>query len=652
MTKKSSASEIQVLNELHPSFWDDCSAFRLHAETLDGKAQKAIVTPIAFETRTSAEDGRRLTLQYSGCTLPGTEGVSVTIELSREDAELVGTIEVRTEGVRIQRVEFPYIEWKTVDEGEALMVPAGWVGEIRRPRETIAMWVERARKSKHPFQHFAPVEGDEVLFLYPAILDMQYVILHTPGHSLYLASYSTGSDTLSFRAASIPGGLKMSVNHHPFLTKGAWKSPECAVAYLPADWHAAADLYGSHMRPKFAAAQSPRWIREDFHGWSIVIMKHEGRPPLYRFRDLPALARRLKELGIPVLHIAGWMGDGHDTFYPDYEICRDLGTAEELRAALDEIRAMGVRACLYTNGRILDPSSKFYRKGGDQTRCVSPEGKPSVETYGNSVKFEVVCPMAREFRAQLVGRIRTMVAEYGARGVQIDQIASADAVMCHNPEHGHERPSANFLPGHDLLLQEVRNAGRALDPDFFVWVEGCHERFAQYYDVSQSGDEGDGCGLDTPCPVQFPFVYPHLTVTGPASSLNLIGLTFCQGKAMDFSAGKLFDEDLTTLLKDFVAVRKALPAYFLRGVFRDSVGLDVAGAARGFRLAREDGWGDAVNLWVRGSALTQPHRAYVRQTRMPARVQGHYPEGISITEEGGWLRVEWSGPVATLTIEE
>jgi hypothetical protein len=639
-------------NEFSTSFWDTCALFRLHCQTFDTWAQKLIITPDAFAKRSTSEKGKRLTLTFAECTAPGASGLGVVVNFDREESELVGTIEVRSAGLRCERVEFPYVEWRQVDQGEALLIPAGWVGEIRRPRENIAKWVERSRTTKHGWQHFTPVEGDEVLFMYPSILDMQYMMLYTAGHCLYLASYSTGSDTLSFRASNIHDGLRLSVNHHPFLTDGTWISPQCAVAHLPADWHAAADLYAGHMRPRFSKPANPAWLREDFHGWSIVIVKFEGQPPTYRFADLPALARRVKELGIPVLHIAGWMGNGHDTLYPDYEPCPECGTAAELKAALDEIHAMGVRPVLYTNGRILDPQSKFYQNGGRDTRCVSAGGTPNVELYGNSVKFEVACPMDKRFREQMVSRVKAMVSEYGARAVQIDQISSADAVMCHNPAHGHERPSANILPGYDIMLQEIRDAGRALDPDFFVWVEGCHERFAQFYDVSQSGDETDGCGLDVPRPEQFTFVYPHLRVTGPASSSNLLCHTFCQGKAMDLSSDKLFDEDLCGLLQKFVALRKALPRYFMSGTFRDNVGLDIAGSARGFRLVRDDGKADVVNLWVTGSGPQQSNSAWVRKTRSPGRVSAHFPAGLSIAEQGEWLRVEWQGPVATISIEQ
>jgi hypothetical protein len=311
---------------------------------------------------------------------------------------------------------------------------------------------------------------------------------------------------------------------------------------------------------------------------------------------------------------------------------------------------MGVRPVLYTNGRIMDPQSDFYRSGGKSSRCISAQGAPAIETYSNSVKFEVACPMSDAFRQQMVRRVEAVVGQYGAVAIQIDQISSADAIMCHDSTHGHTRPSSNFLPGYDRLLQEVQAAGRAINPDFFIWVEGCHERFAQYYDVSQSGDEGDGCGLDVPRPEQFPFVYPHLKVTGPAGSVNLLCHSFCQGKALDIPADKLADERLCSQLRTFVALRKAMPEYFLRGTFRDNVGVDVAGQARAFRIVRDDGKADMVNLWVRGAGEDQACRAYLRATRGNGLVTSHYPAKVNIEQHGEWSVVEWTGPVAVVTI--
>lgn len=637
-----------IRNELDTSLWEACPLFRLHLTTSRGTV---VVHPGDFASDARDDAGPETTWLYSECTLDGCSGLEAVVRIARMEQELVGTIEVRSGEVRVDRVQFPYVEWNRCDSGESLMVPGGWAGELRNPRECIRRWCEKA-KTPFDFLHYTPVEDGEIVLYYPSVLNMQYVMLHTPGRVLYLGSYSTDERTLSYRLGTTRDGLRLSVNHHPYLSGATWRSPECAVALLPGDWHVAADVYASHMRDAFGPAPSPRWIQDDFHGWVQLIMKSEGKPADYTLDDLPGLARTAAELGLSVLTVAGWSGNGHDTLYPDYRPCRELGTPQEFAAALDKVRQAGLRPSMYTNGRIVDPLSEYHRSTGGASSCLSEDGVPNTERYGTSVDFEVACPHDPAYRAQMAGEIRRMLTDYGAGAVQIDQVSSGDAVMCFNTDHGHDSPSSNYLPGYRMLLQDVQRAGHEVDPDFFVWVEGCHEYLAQFYDVGQSGDEGDGCGPDSPRAEQFPYVYPHRVMTGPCGSVNTLCRTWGQGKAVDLPAGSLSNSLVVKLVRDYVALRRALPEYFVHGTFRDNVGLDVAGDARGYRIGRDDDRGDLVNLWLHGAGEDQLCSAYVRLTRDAADVTGRYPAGIEIDRQGEWLHVGWTGPIATLTIED
>jgi len=55
--------------------------------------------------------------------------------------------------------------------------------------------------------------------------------------------------------------------------------------------------------------------RGEFHGWVQVPMHIEGKPPGCRFNDVPEVMRRVLDMGHNVIHLYGWMGNGHDTLY-------------------------------------------------------------------------------------------------------------------------------------------------------------------------------------------------------------------------------------------------------------------------------------------------------------------------------------------------
>ena len=66
------------------------------------------------------------------------------------------------------------------------------------------------------------------------------------------------------------------------------------------------------------------------------------------------------------------------------------------------------------------------------------------------------------------------------------------------------------------MLGRIHELYRGLDPDFFVWAEGMHERTAQFYEVSQSHGEGGNWSAGRSVPEQFRYTYPDFLCTGQA----------------------------------------------------------------------------------------------------------------------------------------
>jgi len=630
--------------------------FRLYFETPEGAALPPVSqADLVLESEDESAAGTMLTYRGGQASL-GVE-LKVQVRMRQQGVEQISTLAVEAiRRLRLVRVQFPYVERAGVESYDHLLVGSPWGDDIPNPARTIAGFCSaQSGQPERPGRlQFIRPGLNEVFYAYPGILAMQYAVLYNPAAAFYLACYGTGDESRAL-AAGAPGAgrLALSFNHYPFLQEGSWESPPCAIAQLPGGWHAAADLYASHMGAVFTSPDTPPWLRSDFHGWVQIMMLDERLEPFCRYRDLPEIYQQVEAAGLNILHVAGWNAPYFDARYPDFDLNPELGTAEELRAALAAIQARGGRVILYTNGRLVDPASHFFRKGGADCICLNRDLQPYLEQYGTPVLFNIACPDCQAYRDHFVGVIERLIRDYGAQGAQIDQISCTQGFFCYDPSHAHPTPATNFLPGVERLLGAVRARHRQLDAEFFTWIEGCHERFGQYYDVEQGhGEVGSNWNIGELVPEMFHYTFPRRIVTGLSENVQRLCHTYAQGKPFDLYLENLQDKEFRALLGEFLALRRAHPEYFLGGVFRDCVGMETTGSVRAFQIDRAEGGGRLVNFWLPGASPAQACQALVKNPRLGWRVEALYPQNLKAAEQGDWLEVAWRGPVATLVLEQ
>lgn len=618
-------------------FNDKKPLFTIVAQALDDPANLTEITSSDFANFSQKEIGNITTLTFEGTPYSGGQSAKVIVTLKHLEQEVLGSIGIELGGGFIVRtLRFPYIVWSPVLPEDDLLMSTAWGDNIERPVKTIR---ERC--------------GGELTYFYPSMLGMQYMALYSPARCVYVSSYSTSDETFTLGAKAINDNtIALSVNHHPFIDKGTWQSPEVGFSILKGDWHAAADLYRSHTQDTFKTPDIPQWMRDEFHGWVQVGMKFENRAPNYYFKDLPEVFKLIQETGLNTMHIFGWSGHAFDTEYPEFRINPELGTEEELKSAMDSIKEMGGHAILYTNGRLVDPATDYYKNtGGEDGVCINEGGKPYIERYGTSAEFRIACPVFKPYQQQMVSEVKKIISEMGAHAIQIDQISCNWGFFCFNKQHSHPTPSTNFLPGVDAILSGVRKAHKEVDPDFFVWCEGCNERFGQYYDVNQGHGEEFTWQIGESLPQQFKYNYPDYIVTGISDGIHKLCHTYAQGKPFDFHLHNLDNGEYAGLLKSLVAVRKMESEYFLYGVFKDNVGLDVTNGAKGFVIERKDGNGALVNTWIPGAGLNTESSVSIRLAGCKQSYRAAYPSDVAIEQDGSWLNLKWRGPVVTVIFE-
>ena len=137
---------------------------------------------------------------------------------------------------------------------------------------------------------------------------------------------------------------------YPSLGPGqSWDSDEVVLLPHTGDWYAGAEAFRQFVKDRYVY-DAPRHVREALairSLWPAV----RNAPPRFRYRDLPEYAAEVADPSLGVGEVVFW----HWWLKNGYPIVLDgrLGTEEELRAALDRCREMGVPISLFVSHHIL-----------------------------------------------------------------------------------------------------------------------------------------------------------------------------------------------------------------------------------------------------------------------------------------------------------
>ena len=134
---------------------------------------------------------------------------------------------------------------------------------------------------------------------------------------------------------------------------------------------------------------------------------------VHRFDELPKLAADAKKYGITTFEILGWDMGGIDRGYPQYRPNPRLGTPEEFRKALADMRAMGVHPLIFSNVDVADTATPLFqdklkqyavdgRWAPDWTLFGWGEGTISARAGLTRSNMTLVSPAHPEFRKFLI----------------------------------------------------------------------------------------------------------------------------------------------------------------------------------------------------------------------------------------------------------
>lgn len=509
----------------------------------------------------------------------------------------------------------------------------------------VLYWPERAgRRIPDPYRQIAasaPGREPALRLTYPFPASMQWFTLNNGEEGIYVGSHDRSLMTTCLNVMTHEGGvLSASIVKYPFVAAGeTWTSEPVVVRVYKGTWHQASRTYRAWTDTWLDKPDAPAWLRRS-PGWVLPFFKGQSGHITATYSDLPGMFRQAQAAGITVLNCFGWVKQGFDNLYPEYETDEALGGEPALRTALGEVQRAGGHTILYTQGQLIDPSSDYYRKIGHAIVARDIWGYEYRESYGGggagtllnvmrNKYFGIACPSAAGWIDQLHSQLG-MVADLGAQGILFDQMGGIPPYICFSKQHPHRKPSLAVGPEKVRNMMALRKTMKARDPEFAFVIELATDCYTPYADIIHS----HGIGF-WPEPEafgeMFRYTFPEPIITnrdgGPYTRRAQLAHAFALGWRFDARLRDIEDAAVGPYFEREVALRNKYPDLLLGGRFVDNEGFVANNSnvsAHAFRAGNQL----AVTLWNPGDT---PQRV-----RVLAR--GYHLEAAE------WQDPAWSGP--------
>lgn len=271
---------------------------------------------------------------------------------------------------------------------------------------------------------------------------------------------------------------------------GSWASGAYILAVNCEDWHWGARTYRKWIEP-FIGVDNPSFLQDEFALNQCYNFKKDGLIH-NRFEDIPRMYDTGEKYRMKHMFIASWNRRGFDCNYPEYYPDMDLGTSMDLYEGCRYVNQKGGFVTFYINSRIFDTGSDFYPTLGHDMAIKKPDGDIYKEQYDGTSVFAVMCPSDRKWRKLLADTACWMVKSYGATGIYLDQLGSAEPFACYDASHSH-RDIGEFNKGYLQLIRELIGRLRRINPRAFLMIENCGDIYGRYIwgSLTWNGDPYD-----------------------------------------------------------------------------------------------------------------------------------------------------------------
>ncbi|RPJ38328.1 MAG: hypothetical protein EHM21_17015, partial [Chloroflexi bacterium] len=162
--------------------------------------------------------------------------------------------------------------------------------------------------------------------------------------------------------------------HVPYIQPGETRElTPIALQPYQGGWQQGCDIYKAWRDAWFKMPEIPAWAREP-HAWQQVHInspEDELRTP---FRELVKIGEECSRHGVKAIQLVGWNDGGQDQGNPSHSPDPRLGTFAELKEAIRQIQALGVKVVLFSTYTWADRGTEWFRKELHQLAVKDPYG--------------------------------------------------------------------------------------------------------------------------------------------------------------------------------------------------------------------------------------------------------------------------------------
>jgi len=386
-----------------------------------------------------------------------------------------------------------------------------------------------------------------------------------------------------------PIGLTMGWLKFPYVKKGTFSSGPVALQVHAGDWHEGSKLYRKWYDQHFHVRRPLTWLRKEM-AWQSVIISNCEDVVLYRFKDWPKLAADAKKYDVTTFEILGWNVGGIDRGYPQYTPDPRLGTPEEFREALAEIKRIGVHPLLFANIQVADTALPIFNERLHRF-AVMGRWAPDLPLWGwgegtissrmglTRSNMTLVSPSHPEYREYLVDQLVERVKD-GGQAFQLDK-SGITSHLDFNPDLP-TSPDRSLPEGVLLALKDITAKTREVDPEFAIASEMFWDRAFPLVEVSY-GRMGN---IDMSSPA-LKYTFPEWTSTICAESpgdFNVMnngmryGLVWAvQPRHYNDSMDEPLTRPLSKYVQELIRIRAKHKDLLFLGRFCDTRGAEVKG---------------------------------------------------------------------------
>lgn len=500
------------------------------------------------------QDGRSwIVMTFSNMTVAGID-VTARVEVRDADPRSYWGISVHNgnASLAIVEVRYPVVLGLTKDIGTN-----GLPDTLAMPRFDGITYAD-------PYKWTQPPSNEKFRFQYPGELSMQFMAFYdTASAGLYLEARDPEGNVkeLFMEDQGGPGKVAAGIAHmRPFEpAMNADLIYDSAMAIFHGDWYSAADLYKGWALNQPWTNKGPVSGRNDMPGWAltpspVVVIERsndsgDDKVPVEQWSDIVATYKALTGTNI-TLQVQGWEQNG--TYTGPYYLPPKDGDGA-VKTEVKEVLVAGGHVMFSTSEdlwrlqvpqRGYDDTAEFELKGSAYA-VMNLSGGPTMDPRADALGM----PAALMDPTTNYWHDTDTAISGGVAGdvVDIQELQDIAWAPCYNPAHIHyQGPSSQITAGHRAILADSLTAGRAVNPDFMLTIEGPSEIFLDLVQAYKAGDNAPDrgpylddmkvFGNDAGTAPMFAYVYHHYTTaygtTVPMSGLDMPALYNSSARAI------------------------------------------------------------------------------------------------------------------------